>query len=383
MVFPETRVAAALRCAPDQAAVDVAGGLLFADRERSVFVPMNGPARQADSLHFFSTNLRRRLAGTMLLHSWRWAGVGLRPARLSLPAQWGERFDADLTGASLYCGSPGPLQKLSVLLPPRRAGGAFHLVKVALEPTADQTIAREVQCLNSLARASAEVRRHVPGLVAEGILPSGRSYLVTTVSRGRRGSARMLGEYLSFLQSVARSTRTDTPWEQGDALGHTRRQLRALTPHAISATTQALLEQALDATEAQLRGKPIPHTLMHGDFTRFNICHSDGSFVVFDWEYARNGCNPIADVLHYRLSRRGAVSATWTLHAAIADAERFVELAFEDWHPTRQDLAALALHALVDTILLYVAADGRLNTGSFVVRRYVDLVDSRRSWIYA
>lgn len=381
-MFPGSEIAAALRCGPDEAAIDIAGAVLFATRERSVFVPRHDRARQAYALGFFSTNARRRIVGALQLQAWRWTGVGLRTARLSLPAQWRDRFDANLAAASLYSGSPGPLQKISVLLPPRLENGIAHLVKVALRPTADDTIAREAHCLLGLARAGADVRRHVPELVADGMLASGRRYLVTTVIGGRRGSAQLHDEYMRFLQSLAEATQADTEWQQGEALRHTRQCLRQLDADAIPNDMRESLEDCLNLTAEQLHGKRIPHTLMHGDFTRFNICHDERGFVVFDWEYSRSQCNPIADVLHYTLSRRMILSARWAMHDAIADAARFSELAFVAWRPSRRDLAALALHALVDTIALYATADGHLNTRSFLVRRYLGLINSRRSWMY-
>lgn len=380
-MFAGEEISAALRCGPDDAAVDVAGAVLFASLERSVFVPSRAREHQTDGLEFFSTSAQRRLAGALQLQLWRLSGIGPRPAHLSLPAQWGDRFDADLDAASVYCGSPGPLQKFSVLLPPRREGGATHLVKVALRPTADETIAREAQCLATLASAGSAVRRHVPELVADGLLASGRRYLVTTVSNGRRGSATLHDEYMRFLESVATATRVDANWEQGEALWYTRQCLRQLDTGALPDAVGGSLEDALNLTETLLQGKLVPHTLMHGDFTRFNICHDDHGFVVFDWEYSRSQCNPIADVLHYTLSQRMVLSAGRALQSAIADAARFTALAFGRWQPSRSDLAALALHALIDTIALYAAADGYLNTRSFLVRRYLGLIETSRSWL--
>lgn len=380
-MYPDAEIAAALRCETGQAVVDVPGKVLFAMRERAVFVPLAAPTRQAEALAFFSNSARRRIAGLLQLRIGRCTGFGPMPAKLVLPAEWRDWFDANLEAAALYCGSSGPLQKVSILLPAREEEGIAHVVKIALRPAADEPIAREAQCLASLADTGADVRRHVPALVADGALPSGRRYVATTASNGRRGSATLQDDYLHFLKSLARATRTDMSWEDGDALAHTRERLRALGAQALGAEVFGLLEQALQVSAAQLRGKRIPHTLMHGDFTRFNIRQHDAGFVAFDWEYSRTRSNPIADALHYRLSRRGSISANWTLQRAIADASKFVDLAFDDWRPTRADLVALALHALVDTVILYATADGRLDTRSFVVTRYLDLIDARQSWM--
>lgn len=380
-MYPGAEIAAALRGKPGQAVHDVSGTVLFANRERSLFVPTSDPVHQARALDFFGASTIRRIAGTLQLGLQRWTRLEPTPARLSLPTQWRERFDADLSAAALYCGSPGPLQKLSLLLPSRANAGLPRLVKVALRSSADETIAREVRSLTSLARLGAAVSRCVPELIEEGALPSGRRYLVTTAGNGQCGSATLTDEYLSFLHRLASATRTDVTWERGEALGRTRRVLRSLASDAIPPDIRRSLEDALGVTAQKLRGKNIPHTLMHGDFTRYNICQGDRDFVVFDWEYSRAESNPIADVLHFGISQRRVFNATRTLHSVLADAERFAGLAFGGWHPTRHDLAALALHALVDTIVVYAAADGRLDTGSFIVRRHIGLIRSSRTWM--
>lgn len=381
-MYPGAEIAAALRCAPGQAVVEVPGTVLFATRERAVFVPLAAPTRQAQALAFFTNSAHRRITGALQLRIGRCNALGLMPAKLALPAGWCDRFDANLEAAALYCGSSSPLQKASILLPARgEKGGIAHVVKIALRPTADEPIAREAQCLAGLADTGADVRRHVPALIADGVLPSGRRYVVTTASNGRRGSATLQDNHLQFLKSLAQATRTDMRWEDGDALSHTRERLRALGARALGADAFGLLEGALQASAAQLRGERIPHTLMHGDFTRFNIRQNDTGFVVFDWEYSRARSNPIADALHYRLSRQTIFGAKRALQRAIADASRFVDLALDGWRPPGPDLAALALHALVDTVVFYATADGRLDTRSFVVRRYLELIEARRSWL--
>lgn len=380
-MFPAAEIAAALSGAFDGGLVAVPGAVVFAGRERSVFLPNAEQALQLQALRFFTNSPLRRMAGAVVLRVWRVTGLNARSAKLELPAQWRDEFDADLGAAALYAGSPGPLQKATLLLPPRRRGGAFHLVKLALKPSADVSIAREADCLAKLAETGEAIRRHVPSLMAQGSFPSGRRYLVTTAHAGRRGRWTLCDEYIAFLHAVGQATREDLVWEQGHAILHTRQQLRALGGEAMTPRSQSALWEALDSADAQLLGKRIPHTLMHGDFTRFNISESSSGFVVYDWEYSRPGCNPIADALHYRLSQERPGGAVSAMRSALTDARRFANAALESWHPTQEDISALALHALVDTISFYAVTDGYLNTDSRLMRRYVELIESKRSWM--
>jgi hypothetical protein len=179
---------------------------------------------------------------------------------------------------------------------------------------------------------------------------------------------------------MARATRANPQWEQGPAMARTRKRLNELPAQALPFGVRDMLQAALAGVETQLGGKLVPHTLAHGDFTRFNIRQRGETFVVFDWEYAQDGANPIADVLHFSLSQPGYINALSMLQVGLTQAARFASQAFDDWSPTSKDLAALAVHLLIDTLLFSAAADGCLEMRSFIVRRYLRLVQAWQSW---
>jgi aminoglycoside phosphotransferase (APT) family kinase protein len=141
-----------------------------------------------------------------------------------------------------------------------------------------------------------------------------------------------------------------------------------------------LLNRALDRVDRQLRSTRLPHVLAHGDFTRFNIRREGERFNVFDWEYARRGANPIADMVHFFLSQPGRWSPLTVMHHTLAVAEHALVGAYDGWGPSPRDVAALALHGLVDTMTFYSNAGTPLDFESFLVRRYFGLIAAADQW---
>jgi hypothetical protein len=378
--FPATDLAAALRSSAGESVVDVEGHVLFSDRERPVFVPRGNARRDREALAFFTNGRMRRLAGTAALCLARFTGRPLPSASVTLPLEWRKRYDVDLGAAALYCGSPGPYQKVTLHVPSRHRGQSPTLFKIALRPSADVTVEREAACLVRLAGFGEEVCQHVPTLLGQGRLESGRSYLATVAESGELGSTRIEQPQLRLLGLLARATRKDVPWRHGTAMARTRERLDALPGDALPVAVRDILERALAELDAHFQNEAIPHTLMHGDFTRFNIrCHA-GGFIVFDWEFAQDGSNPIADVLHFNLARPGRMNALGTVRSALSEAARFATATFDDWQPTAEDLTALALHLLIDTVLFFATADGRLELRSFIIRKYLFLIEARQAW---
>ena len=183
-----------------------------------------------------------------------------------------------------------------------------------------------------------------------------------------------------FMALLAKATRRDQVWESGGAIRRTLQSLASLPAEAMPPSARDAIGAAMTTVDGQLRGKHLPHTLAHGDFTRFNVRQSGSRFTVFDWEYAHEDSNPIGDLLHYRLAQTGVPPTAATMQAVLAQVMQFSRAAFDGWSPSSKDLAALAVHSLVDTLAFYAAADDRLDLRSFLVQRYLRLVGSRQSW---
>jgi hypothetical protein len=376
--FPHAEIMTTL--AVRDGGVAVPGVVLFSGRERPIFIADGDRERQARSLAFFASSPLRRAAGQALLTLNRVLGRGLPRAELVLPTGWRTHFRGALDDVALYCGSPGPLQKLTLFVPPASEGEAPVVVKVSLRATADQVIAHEAQVLGQLGRQASSVGARLPSLVAHGRLDSGRQFLATHAGLGSIAPASLQPAHLAFLRDLAAATRTDMPWVGGRAMRRTEERLSRVAD-ALPADIGALIGEALHQVRTRLGQASVPHVLSHGDFTRFNIREQGDSFVVFDWEYAQADANPLADLLHFRLSQPGNWSALTVMHHALAQAEEFVESgACAGWRPTALEIAALALHAVVDTLVFYADAGEGLDMNSFLVQRYAGLLACVSAW---
>lgn len=382
LVFPGADIAAAMGGGVETRTVTASGAVLFARRERPILVPRTDLRRQRDALAFFGNSPSRRVAGEASLWFGRWLGLGFPTVTVLLPAAWEERFGVDLTSASIYCGSSGPLQKITIRLPPLQADRTAVVVKVALRASADEAVAREAANLRWLSSKGLGVISHVPHLLDAGYMTSGRRYLATVAmaQAGRVASVKLSCRHADFLTSLARVSRIDVPWQSGPAMSRSTKRLEALASKASQRSACTILGAALRQVANQLQSRHIPHTMSHGDFTRFNIRDSGKQFVIFDWEYAQNAANPLADILHYAVAQRDDRTALAGFKMAVETSTQFAASTFEGWSPNRQDIKALAVHALVDTLLSYAVVDGCFNEHSFIVRRFLRLIEDREAW---
>jgi len=83
---------------------------------------------------------------------------------------------------------------------------------------------------------------------------------------------------------------------------------------------------ALDGLRPTLASLRIPSTVVHGDFTPWNLRQHAGSIAAFDWEYAQLDGLPLIDETHFRL-QVGYLLHNWSdkraaheLHHAAAEA---------------------------------------------------------------
>lgn len=378
--FPGSDLLAALSGSGPDDTLLVPGLVLFPGRPRPIFLSDALPDRQRQMLAFFTNSRRRFLAGALSLRMGRAIGATLSRIELPLPSHWQSSLHCDLAPLALYCGSPGPLQKVTLLMPSAAQGGSGVVVKVSLRPTADEAVGNESTIIESLGDLPETLRSSLPRLIDLGQLPSGRRYLATVAAGGQVIGADQFPACAPFLRDLGRSTRVDHPWGNGPAMLATRAALERARGRTMVAAVYDLLSRALDRVDTQLGSATVPHVLAHGDFTRFNIRGDSARYSVFDWEYARHGANPIADVMHFHLSQPGGWSPLTVMHHTLAVAEHMIAGAYEGWEPSARDLAALALHTLVDTMTFYSNAGAPLDLESFVVRRYLGLIGASAQW---
>lgn len=379
--FPTRELNDALILPEGESGVRVDGLVAFSGRPRPVFVAGAPFALQLERLGFFANSLQRFVASTFALCLHRIFGGVLDSASITLPKEWTELLQADIGSSTLYCGSPGPLQKVTMLLPPLQGGSPPVIVKLALRQSADSVIAHEYEILSSIAAAPVSVRGHIPRIVNHGVLSSGRHYLATLAGRGAAAPAQLQQEHLQFMQDLARYTCRNARWRDGAAMTGLRDGFaEVVSDGKISKPVEILLTKTVDRIDLQLGDKVIPQILSHGDFTRYNIRQNRDQFVVFDWEYGKYDANPIADLMHYHLSQPGNWSHQTIIQHALALAEQYSRDCFAEWCPTPGDMAALALHGMMDTLVFYARASVELETDSFLVRRYLALLESVPNW---
>jgi len=108
----------------------------------------------------------------------------------------------------------------------------------------------------------------------------------------------------------------------------------------------------------------------------------DGIFV-FDWEYARSGANPLADVLNYLLMPRAVAdrASVRLLVAAIRDAAELARRLYPEWTWRAPVVSALALAYLLEVILHYSLANQCVDHADPVVRNYWQLMEGRSAWL--
>lgn len=377
--FPRSELLAAVSDPRLHDTVRVPGVVVFGGRPRPIFLSDAAPKRQRQMLAFFANSRRRFWAGAVSLQLGRKAAGNQSRVDLHLPAQWQRSFSCDLSSVALYCGSPGPLQKVTLLIPAEK-GRPGIIVKISLRATADEMVANESKVLETFQELPATLRARLPGLVDQGLLTSGRRYLATVVGDGAVIAAEQFPDCANFLRELGCASRVDHPWSSGPAMRATRHALTRAQGSTMTDAVHDLLNRALDRVDRQLRSSEVPHVLAHGDFTRFNIRSDGGRFCVFDWEYSRRGANPIADVLHFYVSQPGSWSALTVMHHTLAVAEQMLADTYEGWVPSPRDLAALAMHSLVDTMTFYSNAGTPLDLDSFLVRRYLGLITAADQW---
>lgn len=357
---------------------------LFGARARPLLVPCDDAAAARRAVGFFCGSTRLRGVGLLQLGLHQAIGLPrlpvlqhaslVRPGLLGLP-------EADLSAVAMQCGSPGPLQKLTLFCPAVGAGPPL-LVKLALRPSADVAIDREVQSLKQLAQMP-RMAGFIPRLHAHGRLPSGRAYLTTDALDHARAVHHLGGPVRQVLAALAQPGAAALAWAASANAQRLRQRWDAcwdvLPAHAAGVIGAALAELG-----QRLGGAQLPQLLQHGDFAPWNIRQAGRRICVFDWEYAQPSCNPLADFLHFHLIARAlGAHPPDARHLQRVLLHKAVAFAGEAWPQLActPDLAACLLQDyLLDTVLFYTQSSGRFEPDHPVVRAYMALLEHRNQW---
>jgi len=358
--------------------------VLFAGRPRALLVPARDPRRAHAAVAFFITHpLRRAVAHALLLADRLLPHLGLLPR-----ACWEDFPARSLFGAmavrdpacAVLCGSPGPLQKVTILHTPF-GDAPPRVAKVALRQSADEAVAMEEFWLREL-NAAPRLAPFVPRLTAAGALSGGRRYVAMSALPGGDSSDAFGPAQRRFLAALAGLSAQVLPWREAPSFRRLR--ARAASLGALLGNERGLVEAVLAEIERRIGGQPLPACLAHGDFAPWNLRIEAGLLQVFDWEYAQTGANPLQDFFHFHLISRVARGKEFdarALAALLPGAASHGREVFGAASGVDQAAGTLALHYLLDVITFYTEADQCLHTQHPVLRSYLGLLARRDAWL--
>ncbi|HZV98381.1 MAG TPA: phosphotransferase [Methylophilaceae bacterium] len=373
------QVAALRNSCPD--GVPMVWKVLYAYRRQPLLVPID-PAQARTSVKFFMRNPALRAWGQLMLTLDCWFPQAhlLTTVRLeSFPCT--TLFGScDPYASSLFGGSSGPLQKLTMYCPGKN-GGEGKVAKVALQKSANIAIEREAWWLEQLSDIP-QIAGFLPQLLRHGALPCGRRYLsMTALPMGKSGS-HMDEAHLEFLSILAQQRPPLTSWRRSGAFTRLYRRTHEVLP-MIDPYYRRLLLEAMSEVEQQIGQRQLPSCIVHNDFAPWNLRVAEGRLFVFDWEYAEASGNPLHDFLHFHLITR----ALKRLPLSIKELPKISELAadyaravFGPESGVAEATSSLMTHYLLDILTFYIEASNHLDLKHPVLSTYLRLLECRAEW---
>jgi hypothetical protein len=274
-----------------------------------------------------------------------------------------------------------PYRKQHALLISTR-GACLGLAKIALEPAADELLAREAQWLRELEDVR-ELEGQVPRVLEEGRNGDGRRYLVSSVSP-LAGETRALAEgHVRFLAALGRARFRASDFELSGCCETLQRAMRRLEPCA-GREDMATLQEAYLECEAALLYWTGPYVVSQGDFAPWNIRVAGERLFVLDWENAHAHASPLDDVLHYlvvpRMLKRNPLGIC-VLQSAMRRAREFALAIYREWPWREPVVGALTLVYLLGAVVRHALARGRLDRSHPMVGSYWRLIERRALWM--
>jgi hypothetical protein len=219
---------------------------------------------------------------------------------------------------ALSAGAPEPARNrkpsLAVL---DRSGRIVAIAKIGNSDLSQQITLHESAILRALANESDELAASTPRLLFAGDI-DGQFLLVQSALAGKPTGPQLTPAYHHFL-ALLRCGEVK-PVHQIAMFIELRERLYRLGEHGLQ------LLRSLDSLEPVLRSLRVPSTIVHGDFTPWNLRRSQGGLAAFDWEYATLDGLPLIDETHFRL-QVGYLLHGWSekraaheLHVAAAGA---------------------------------------------------------------
>jgi len=357
--------------------------VLYGRRPQPLLLPVADGRRGRAAIRFFVRSRRWRWWGRLLLSIDRWMpDAGLLPEVHIDHFPVATLFGEGAASTSIYVGSPGPLQKLTIMCP-RHLDEPARVAKVSLHASADRAVAREAEWLRMLA-ATPSTAGFVPRLLDDGTFSCGRRYLVMCALPDGTTSLHFGHQHRAFLAALADKGRSEN-WTVTTAVQRLHERVRVVRC-LLGDGHRQLFEDGLEEVEAALAGRSLPGCLLHGDFAPWNVRLTPERVYVFDWEYAQSRGNPLQDFLHFHLmprvlqSRRTRVGPAY-MRALVQRAADYAAAAFGADGGVAEAAGPLTIHYLLDTVSFYVEASGYMDARHPVMRAYLTLLERRHAWL--
>jgi hypothetical protein len=286
-----------------------------------------------------------------------------------------------LQGIAIFCGSPGPLQKITIHCPDT-LGGLGKVAKVAVHETANEAIKKESHWLEKLSY-SATIARFLPQLLQHSVL-NDQHHCLTMMSLPEGVSPKSFGiAHHAFLRALAQQKPVFSEWNESEAHLRLKRRIHTLSP-IVSDDVSMLWQEVVSEIEQLTARTILPNFMIHGDFATWNLRQIDADLFVFDWEYAQTHGNPLQDFLHFHLIpqalKHGALSNT-VMSALLKQTVAYADNQYGKDAGVGKATGPLTLHYLLDTITFYAEASGSLDDKHPVLHSYSKMLQQRKQWL--
>ncbi len=211
-----------------------------------------------------------------------------------------EMLGKDHLHYAISSGTPGPARKPTLAMLDDD-GEWLAFAKIARTPIGKQLVRQEATCLSQLASRPA-LRASVPRLLLDTDFEDSRIVAQASLP-GRMPGARITPDHHRLLGAM---------------------ESRKTKPASSSGFLQSLIERGRASTipdlnlpcmiaqiQLALQGITVPETVLHGDFTPWNLRRHNSRLTAFDWEYGHLDGLPLIDEFHYVL-QAGLMLGNWT-----------------------------------------------------------------------
>ena len=281
----------------------------------------------------------------------------------------------------IQIGPPGPTQKATLLLVPEH-GQAAAVAKIAMVPSADKRLTTEARWLRELESAP-ELDNQIPRLLADGVAPNGRRYVVTTLAPTTRRTKAFTPAHAAFLGALGRVGQEVMSFAASPCFEYLEDALDRLAP-CLTRAERGELQAALHDCRCSLAGWTGPFVISHGDFIPGHVRLAEERIFVFDWEDTRARANPLSDALDYLLrhraaSRRGA--GPLFLAATLRHTQHVAQQLYPEWTWRARVVSALCLAYLLEAVLRCCAMGRGLARNHPLIVGYFRLIEQRSVWM--